>query len=89
MKIAHYYYVDVDSKQIKETLKSIIKAHLLDCAVLMDRGGKSVVTNSVSGLTFEQQKELLILRLDHEKEVEQIKYQKKKCNWIWNCKNWL
>lgn len=44
VNIAHYYSVDVDSKQTKETLKSAIKAHLLDCAVLMDRGGKSIVT---------------------------------------------
>lgn len=32
------------------------------------RGGKSGVSTSMTGLTFEQQKELLLLKLEHEKE---------------------
>ena len=58
----------------KDNLKSIIKANLQECGVLLDEVGKTV-SISGTGLTFEQQKELL-LKLDHEKELEKIKYQK-------------
>lgn len=33
-------------------------------------GGDSCVSTSMTGLTFEQQKELLLLKLDDEKELE-------------------
>ncbi|TKS65190.1 Retrovirus-related Pol polyprotein [Collichthys lucidus] len=75
IKIAQHFSVEVDPKRTKGNLKSIIKANLQECGVLMDEGGKIV---SISGnvLTFEQQKELLLLKLDHEKELEEIKYKK-------------
>ncbi|KAL7371523.1 hypothetical protein ABVT39_000330 [Epinephelus coioides] len=57
IKIAQHYSTDVEPKGTKENLKSIIKANLQECGVLME----------VQGLTFEQQKELLLLQMEHDK----------------------
>lgn len=75
-KIAQHYSIEVEPKRTKENLKSIIKANLQESGVLMDGKGESGVSISMTGLTFEQQKELLLLKLDHEKELEKIKYKK-------------
>ena len=74
MRIAQHYSMEADPKRTKENLKSIIKANLQDSGVLWEVKGESGV--SMTGLTFEQQKELLLLKLDHEKELERMKYRK-------------
>lgn len=71
VKIAQHYSIEVEPKRTKENLKSIIKANLQEFGVLGDTEVKTSLgktRGSVAGLTFEQQKELLILQLDHEKE---------------------
>lgn len=62
MKIDQHYHVEVEPKRTKENLRSIIQAHLQESGVLMNEGGKGVANISVVGLTFEQQKELLLLQ---------------------------
>lgn len=74
VKIGQHYSVEVDLKRTKDNLKNIIKANLHESGVLPDGGGKSEVSAPMAGLTFEQQKELLLLKLKHEKELERIKY---------------
>lgn len=70
LKLAHHYTVAVDTRCTKETIKNILQANLQEGGVLMADEGKSVITTSVPNLTFEQQRELLILKFEHEKELE-------------------
>lgn len=44
IKIAQNYSIEVEPKRTKENLRSIIKANLQECGVLMDGGGKSGVS---------------------------------------------
>ncbi|KAK0144763.1 hypothetical protein N1851_016781 [Merluccius polli] len=74
LKVAHHYSVAVDARRTRETIMSIVQANLQEEGVLMVDDGKSGVTTSVPGLTFEQQKELLMLKFEHEKELEKMKY---------------
>lgn len=74
IKLAQHYSVAVDARRTKETLKSIVKANLQEEGVLKAEDGKSGISASVPGLTFEQQKELLMLKLEHEQQLEKMKY---------------
>lgn len=60
LKLAQHYAVVVDARRTKETIKSIVKANLQEEGVLTAEDGKSDFSTSVPGLTFEQQKELLL-----------------------------
>lgn len=71
--IAQHFSVEVDQRRTKETLKGIIRANLCESGVLLDTEDRALGTKKAS-LTFEQQKELLLLKLEHEKEMERIKY---------------
>lgn len=71
--IAQHFSVEVDQRRTKETLKGIIRANLCESGVLLDTEDQAIGTKK-AGLTFEQQKELLLLKLEHEKELERIKY---------------
>lgn len=73
LKLAQHYKMTVDARRTRETIQSILQANLQDEGVLVADVGKSGVTTSGSGLTFEQQKELLML--ERNKELEKIKYQ--------------
>ena len=70
---SQHYTVAVDARRTKETIESIIKANLQVEEVLMADDGKTGVTTFVPGLTFEQQRELLMLKFECEK-LEKIKY---------------
>ena len=74
LKLAQHYGVAVDARRTKDTIKSILKANLQEEGVLKTEDGKSDIFTSASALTFEQQKELLLLKLEHEKQLEKMKY---------------
>lgn len=58
------YYIEVDDKRLKDTVKSILKANLIESSILME--SFSPTTNTpIPVLSFEQQKELL-LQLEHD-----------------------
>ncbi|KAG8008875.1 hypothetical protein GBF38_011412 [Nibea albiflora] len=42
IKIAQHFSVEVEPKRIKDNLKSIIKANLQECGVLMDESGNKL-----------------------------------------------
>lgn len=72
LKIAEYYEVKLSDKRIKESsIKTELKNKLVDKKVLIaemsesDQHEKSLTTQSA--LTFDQQKELLLLQMEHEK----------------------
>lgn len=76
IKIAQHYSIEVEQKRTKENLKNIIKANLQESGVLMDGKDENGVSTSMTGLTVELLRELLLLKLDHEKELEKMKYKK-------------
>lgn len=74
VKIAGYYDVEVGDKKVKETVKANLKFKLLKMNVLHagEAASVSASTEDVSPgarLSFEQQKELLRMKLETEKEV--------------------
>lgn len=78
IKIAEYYKVDIgDVRKTKDYVKGNLKVKLLENGVLMPGKVDTLVESSLSGrvspvgLSFEQQKELLLLRVKAEQEKEQ------------------
>ena len=68
--IATHYQIEVSDRKLKETIKATVKAGLQKKGVL----GCSESSQGVSvGLTFEQQKELLQLKQQHELALEEQK----------------
>ena len=71
LKIAEHYEIDIGDKRLKDRVKAILKSNLFEIKVLTDPPvGPPVTALSqmlTSGLTFEQQKELLMIQLDHDK----------------------
>lgn len=65
-KLGQHYNVTVDARHAKETIKSILQANLQEEGVLTASDGKSEVVPLWPGLTFEQQRELLLLQPDKE-----------------------
>ena len=82
VKIAEYYEVDVGDKRLKETVRANLKVNLTKMNVLgtveaaaasggtEDLSPPVIVGPGAAGLTFEQQKELLVLRMQLEREKE-------------------
>ena len=81
VKIAAHYKVDVGDKRVKETVKANLKLKLSKMNVLSAGEAASVSAGNESatpplvvgldaGLSFEQQKELLVLRMQLETEKE-------------------
>lgn len=82
VKIAEYYEVDVGDKRVKETVRANLKVNLMKMNVLgtveaaaasggtEDLSPPVIVSPGAAGLTFEQQKELLVLRMQLEREKE-------------------
>ena len=75
LKIADHYEIVISDKRLKDTVKSILKANLQERKVLPGKPG-SVVGDAPgsTSFTFEQQKELLLLQMAHDKmkcEAEQ------------------
>ena len=73
LQIAEHYDVDVGDKRLKERMKAILKSNLFEKNVLSavpSAVSQSTVLSpplTATGLTFDQQKELLMLQLDHDK----------------------
>lgn len=84
-KLADYYAVDVGDRRRKESVKSSLKAGLIQMGVLKaEVAGRGVTgvdvpslqgAGSTAGFTFEQQRELVLLRmkLETEREMEMEK----------------
>lgn len=66
LKIAEHYDIDISDKRLRDNIKAILRANLLDAGVFQkDEGIQPSSVNA--GLSFEQQKELLKLKLEHDK----------------------
>lgn len=74
LKLAQHYTLVVDARRAKDTIMSIVKTNLQEQGVLKTELGKSDISTSLSGLTFEQPKELLMMKLEHEQQLERMKY---------------
>lgn len=85
LRIVEYYEIEISDKHLKDTVKSILKANLKDKDVLevgpaeISPPGKVVNAANVSSsvyattsLTFEQQKEMLILKLKHDEMIKKV-----------------
>ena len=71
--VEHY---DIGDKKLKEEIKGALRAALIKSGVLPATVLSNAVVESVSptvGLTFEQQKELLLLQLNAEMETEHLR----------------
>ena len=75
LKIADHYEIVISDKRLKDTVRAILRANLQERKVLPGKPG-SVVGDAPgsTSFTFEQQKELLLLQMAHDKikcEAEQ------------------
>ena len=83
LKIADHYKIEISDKRLKDTVKAILKANLYEMDVLPGKvegvieptGSSSVITQSTA-LTFEQQKELLLLQMEHERLKHRVEIEK-------------
>lgn len=74
LKIAEHFNIEIGTNRLKETVKSILKANLIEEGILVAEKPKllsSVPMSSMTNLTFEQQKELLMMQMQHEKCIQQ------------------
>lgn len=83
LKIAEHYRIEIGNKRPKDTVKSILRANLYDMDILPgktggvgDAAGAFLPKSQVGNLPFEQQKELLLLQMQHEKLKHQIEADK-------------
>ncbi len=83
LKIADYYEVEISDKRLKDTVKGILKANLSEMGVLTVTvqlpglsGGLAPSLVATNNLTFEQQKELLMLQLEHDKLIKAAEIEK-------------
>ncbi|XP_055721489.1 uncharacterized protein LOC129813225 [Salvelinus fontinalis] len=92
LKIAEYYKVEISDKRLKNSIRLILKANLMESGVLEVTTGPAsaeessprnvtmaIPSVSPSSLLFEQQKELLLLQLEHDREKlnhDRVKYEK-------------
>lgn len=72
LKIVEHYSLDIGDKRLsKENVKAMLKSNLWDMGVLsgkLDKSPCQLLQSSIGGnFTFEQQKELLLLQLEHDK----------------------
>ena len=76
LKLVEHYGIDIGDKKLEE-IKGALRAALIESGVLPATVQSNAVVQSVSppvGLTFEQQKELLLLQLNAEMEKEHLMY---------------
>ena len=77
LKLVEHYGVDIGDKKLKEEIKGALRAALIQSGVLPATVQSNAAVESVSppvGLTFEQQKELLLLTLNAEMEKKHLKH---------------
>lgn len=79
LKIAEHFHIDIGDKRLKDTVKSVLKANLFERKVLEEGTEISSLPCTVDAvsinpstcvLTFEQQKEMLILQLRHDEVMQ-------------------
>lgn len=81
LKIAEHFSIVVGDKRLKENIKVVLKSELREKGVLaVDEKADSPVSPGVliqtQGLTFDQQKELLLIQLDHDKCKHELQIKK-------------
>ena len=83
LKIADHYKVGIGGKRLKDTVKSILKANLYEMEILPGKIGDVAETASShsemaqsTALSFEQQKELLLLQMEHERLKHKVEVEK-------------
>ncbi|XP_057193623.1 uncharacterized protein LOC130556536 [Triplophysa rosa] len=79
LALASHYHVglSVADKRLKESLKSILISALVDQKVLKSEPTTSISQGSRMSLTFEQQKELLLLEMKSKEKIEEKKIEAK------------
>lgn len=81
LKIADHFEIDISDRRLKDTVKSILTANLTEMGVLAGEpvcppeAGFSPPFIATSNFTFEQQKEVLKLQLEHDK-MRQVEIEK-------------
>lgn len=68
VKISEHYKVDVAHLRLKDQIKSALKISLFESGLFLS---KAEFIAPSPGLTFEQQKELLLLKYDRERELQE------------------
>lgn len=86
LKIAEHYSVVVGDKRLKENVKTTLKVKLVELGIMTtDPSELHSVTSALpvqaQGLTFEQQKELLLLQMEHDERKHQLDI-KNKLSWL-------
>lgn len=69
LKIADHYGIEIGDKRLKENIRAILKANLVESGILKKEEFQAQGTNAA--LNFEQQKELLTMQLEYEKHKQQ------------------
>lgn len=85
LKIAEHFDIDIGDKRLKDTVKSVLKANLFERKVLEEGTEISSlactvdaasINPSACALTFEQQREMLILQLRHDEVMQKAEIEK-------------
>uniref|UniRef100_A0A674E7Q6 Gypsy retrotransposon integrase-like protein 1 n=1 Tax=Salmo trutta TaxID=8032 RepID=A0A674E7Q6_SALTR len=93
LKVAEHYKIEISDKRLKNSIRLILKANLMESGILDVTTGAASAEDSPSpryvtitapsvspsNLLFEQQKELLLLQQEHDREkleYDRIKYEK-------------
>lgn len=87
LKIADHYKIEISDKRLKDIIKSILRANVYDMNVLPAAAGAAGVVKNAAGLSspvgqssialsFEQQRELLLLQMEHEKLKHKVQVEK-------------
>lgn len=73
LKIADHIKIEIETKRLKEAMKSILKGNLMEEGILASENPKlfSMPMASMSNFTFEQQKELMMMQMQHERDIQQ------------------
>uniref|UniRef100_A0A674APU8 SCAN box domain-containing protein n=1 Tax=Salmo trutta TaxID=8032 RepID=A0A674APU8_SALTR len=93
LKVAEHYKIEISDKRLKNSIRLILKANLMESGILDVTTGAAFAEDSPSpryvtitapsvspsNLLFEQQKELLLLQQEHDREkleYDRVKYEK-------------
>jgi len=86
LKIAAHYEIIISDKGLKDTVKRVFKDKLSEMGVLTAEQSQpdtvdlspALLCMATGGLTFEQQREMLVLQLEHDK----LRW---RSSWWWKC----